>query len=363
MRNLSLVLLLAVLGVGATACNLTGVDGSWLGYGDGSNGSHGVAVLPLNMVAVTADGGQTWWHPEGQVKHYDCLSSVIHQLYANLNASQGTFGRWYDTGEFQAAPLGDLYSSVKDDSGDLWISGPTIAQLTAGAGGYTSAVSYGNACLTGNTPWADTLIVRQNTPLPDYSTGVSDNMSNFMLPVYNNDAGTEVVINSMLDRFPLATRLEILKTIDVQEDIVRVATPTGRVREDIVVRLTEMTMNGQTYVPSEPVGMLMTSERGAFSFDRSIPGYKPFVGWLADRLEETAQAGGQPDWTMTINDSFTFTSQDLRQWLPTAEIAFGGQTTVDHLRAIAGTLDREIVRRVDRRFDLDTTDAAGFGRF
>lgn len=363
MRNLSLVLLLAVLGVAATACNNTGVDGSWLGYGNGSNGSHGVATIPELLVAVTADGGQTWWSPESQVKHFDCISSVIHQLYKNMPASQGTFGYVADIGEYQAAPLGDLYSSVKDDNGDLWITGPTLAQLGAGAGGYTSAVAFGTLCGTGGTLWADTLIVRQNTPLPDYSTGLTDNMSIFMVPIYNNDAGSEITLNSVLDRMPFATRLEILKTIDVQEDIIQVVTPQGRVREDLVVRLTEMTMNGQTFVPNEPIGVLMTTDGANVQLDRTIPGYKPFLAWYADRLEETLESGADPAWTITVNDSFTFTNEDLHRWLPTAEFANGGQATVDHFRAMAGTLERDTIRRFDRRFDLDTTGGADFGRF
>lgn len=374
MRKFGLVISLAVAAIAGTACNNTGFDGSWAyqfynGTYDSSNNGAGAATLPELSVAVTEDF-TGWWSAESLSKYNGCTPQISVQLYKFMETgATPSWGRFFDTGEVSAHPFGDVYSYVRDDSGDTYISGPTYAQILAGDGGYNTGVAFSGLCgngtggINGNGLWVDTLVARQITPLNGYfSTGLTDNLSFYMLPGYSNDsANHDPSLNSGIsDRLPLATRIEVLKSIDVNNDIVRTTIGPGIVREDIKARVTSLTIDGETFVPSQETAFTIR-DFSALSLNLNDPSYKAIAGWVADRLQAAVDAGRTPSFTMTINDSLTFSSQELQSVLPEMRVQLGGQSLVDRLRSFAGTNDHTNTRRVrfDRRFAEDVT--ADFG--
>lgn len=366
MRKFGLVMMLAAAAIAGTGCNLTGADGSWAGYNGGSNNAAGAATLSEITVAVTADGGATWWCDESLTRYNQCSTQVILQLYHQFQAP-ATFGRYFDTGEGSAHPMGQVYSSATDTNGDGWVAAPSIAQINAGAGGYTSGIAFYPLCSQDtipNIPFDDELSIRQLTPLNGYfSTGLTDNLSAFALPLYSNDSNNhDIDIQSGVSRLPLATRIEILKTIDVNEDVVREVMPGGVVREDIKARLTSITVDGETYVPSSELAVVIR-DFAAVKLDLTDAAYRPFAGWLADRLQAALDAGREPSGSVTINDSLTISSQEVRSLLPDMQYSWAGQLGVDRLRSYAGTLDRSSLRRnrLDRRFAEEIRNDVDFG--
>lgn len=378
MRKFGLVLSLAAAAVAGTACNTTGFDGSWTpqffpgsDYTAGNNAGNS-ATLPSQMVAVTGDGSATWWHPESHSRYNGCDPQIIVQLYAQMN-NPANFGLVFDLGEYAAHAVGSVYSSVRDTNGDGRISGPTDDQINVLTGGYSSGVAYGNYCNDGGAggpfgtgSFDDEMVARQITPLGGYySTGVTDNLSIFMQPVTANDTRLKEAnlnLNGGLDRLPLATRIEILKTIDVNEDIVRTVGENGYVREDILARLTSVTVDGETFVPSMETSVVIRNFAAA-KVDLQNPAFKSVAAWMADRLEAADAAGRQPTWSVTINDSLTLSSQEARSLFPDVAVTRSQQGSVDKLRAYAGTLDRASARRVrfDRRFDETLHADVDFG--
>lgn len=377
MRKFGLVLLVAAAAITGTACCNTGFDGSWAStlinfngaYASSNNGS-GAATLPELSVAVS-ETGSDWWSAESLSKYNACTPQINVQLYKFIRSGfTPTWGRYFDTGEVSAHPFGDVYSYVRDDSGDTYISGPEYSQVLAGDGGYTSAVAFSGLCghgtggVNGNGLWVDTLVARQITPLGGYfSTGLTDNLSFYMLPGYANDAvNHDVDSQGAVSRLPLATRIEILKTIDVNEDIVRTVLANGKVTEDIKARLTALTVDGQTFVPSQETSVVVR-DFSALAINLSDPGFKALAAWVADRLQADLDAGIEPTYSVTINDSLTISSQELHSLLPDMHVVYAGQLAIDRLRAYAGTLDRNATRRArfDRRFDDDMHADVDFG--
>jgi len=330
MRKYSYLAMLAVAALFGAACNNTGFDGSWLGYNGGSNNANGAATLPEVIVAALQPNG-LWMSPESLAKYNQCTAYIIIQTFPVRTV--GTFGRVADTGEYSPHEMGAVISYVKDVSGEGHLSGPSVATL--GAGGVTSGLAFGNYCAGGTTaPFTDAITFRQNWPAP-YSTGVTDNLSGFMVPVYANDSNTHDTSLAAIDRLPLAKRIEILNTIDVNNDIVRTDLGNGKFREDIRATLTSITFDGSTFVPSEPMGVTIVNFT-AFAYDPSDPKLKPVASWLADRLQASVDAGTEPVIEVVINGSVTVSSVDAKNLFPTVQYAYDGQIAVDLLRQIAG---------------------------
>ena len=373
MRKFGLVISLAAAAIAGTACNNTGFDGSWAyqfynGVYASSNNAAGAATLPEVSVAVTEDF-TGWWSAESLSKYNGCTPQISVQLYKFMaTGAQPSWGRYFDTGEISAHPFGDLYSYVRDDSGDTHISGPTDDQIAAGVGGYTSGIAFGNLCGNGSGgpfgdgSFDDTLIARQITPLNGYfSTGLTDNLSFYMLPGYANDsANHDPSTLAASDRLPLATRIEILKSIDLNNDIVRNVLPGGRIREDIRARVTSLTIDGETFVPSQETAVTIR-DFSALSLNLTDPSYKAIAAWVADRLQNALDAGREPSGSVTINDSLTISSQELSSLLPDVNYTWAGQPGVDRLRSFAGSVVYENTRRVrfDRRFSEDVSSDFG----
>jgi hypothetical protein len=374
MRKFGLVITLAAAAIAGTACVNTGFEGSWAsqlynGVYRASNNAAGAATLPEVSVAVT-EVFATWWSAESLSKYNGCTPQISVQLYKEIaSGATPTWGRYFDTGEVSAHPFGDVYSYVRDDSGDTYISGPRYDQILAGEGGYTAAVAFTSLCgtgtggVTGLGLWVDTLVARQITPLNGFFyIGLTDNLSFYMLPGYSNDSvNHDPSLNGGFgDRLPLATRIEILKSIDVNNDIVRTELIPGVVTEDIKARVTALTIDGETFIPSQEVSFTIR-DFSAVALNLGDPGLKALFGWMADRYQAAFDAGRDPSFSMTINDSLTFSSQEMASLLPTMRMEMGGQPRIDRLRALAGTTDHSNTRRVrfDRRF-AETT-ASDFG--
>jgi hypothetical protein len=374
MRKFGLVISLAAAAIAGTACNNTGFDGSWAyqqfnGVYESSNNAAGASTLPELDVAVTTDF-TGWWSGESLSKYNGCTPQISVQLYKFIaSGATPTWGRYFDTGELSAHPFGDVYSYVRDDSGDVFISGPSYAQILAGDCGYTTGVAFGPLCgngtggVNGNGLWVDTIVCRQITPLNGYfSTGLTDNLSFFMLPGYSNDAvNHDVSANSGIgDRLSLGTRIEILKSIDLDNDIVRTTLSSGVVREDIKARITSMTIDGETFVPTMETSFTIR-DFAAISLNLGDPSFKAISGWIADRLQAAVDAGRRPNFSMTINNSLSLSSQEIASMLPEMRVHLGGQALVDKLRSFSGSTDQTSTRRVrfDRRFTEDTS--ADFG--
>lgn len=139
--------------------------------------------------------------------------------------------------------------------------------------------------------------------------------------------------NSGFDKIALEDKIAILNSIDTSSDMVELDGMTW-----IQVNLSSLTMDGQTYNP-EGVGLLVHDSFGAIKPDYTAPGFKPFVSWVADRLQDSLNSGLEPNVTAVINDNVSVSNVDALAFLSNNDFVVSdlNQNVVDSLRNLAGS--------------------------
>lgn len=322
LRHVSTLMALAGVFAITVGCQLTGVDGSTLGYKYTSR----VGGWPDGLTGVIDSTGVSWPYAEMKVK--GCATEV-RQLFETGGTTTPGSPEWTIdrvlVAKIKAIPGTREYSKAMDDNKDGYVSAwdPTI-----------SGLAFGGLAPCSGTPFADS--IRYKRPWPGggaFSLALTDNLYLTTGRAKNYNEENSGATSRRLDNGRLAEIIATSRPVAQVRRGAAVKADVDRVTPDLYAYVTRIVLNGEVIRPRGfKVGISAVGDSAVTTLDVRQGAFIATVAEIADVLAGVLDRGEELDWSMTLNHSVTITDADFAD----AEVAMDPDLFLQRLYSLAG---------------------------